>query len=326
MAVNTPEPRRLSREDIGFSSHGSTCAAWLYRPEGIARPPVVVMGHGFAAQRDFRLPAFAEAFAGQGFAVLLFDYRGFGASEGQPRQLVSPHRHVQDWQSAIDTARSLPRVDGARMVLWGSSFGGGHALVSAANNPEVKGVIAQVPYVDSLSTLRRLSTAELVQAVWAGLRDLLRSVTGRTPHTVPVFGSPETFACLNTPDSADGYGRMVPSGSVWRNACPARIFLTLPLYRPIVRAARVACPVLLYGAEADTLIPMADLEHCVARLPKGRLERFSGGHFDVYEGDEFRRAVEVYLGFLREHLPVTETGEGGAECADDAPVSSSGDG
>jgi pimeloyl-ACP methyl ester carboxylesterase len=95
---------------------------------------------------------------------------------------------------------------------------------------------------------------------------------------------------------------MVPSDSAWRNACPARIFLTLPLYRPIARASRVTCPALLYGAEGDSLIPFTDLERCAARLPNGRLERFSGGHFDVYEGNDFRRAVQVYLGFLREHL------------------------
>ncbi len=219
----------FNRLDADFASGSERCAAWLYLPAGADNPPIVVMGHGFAAERDFRLPAYAEAFASRGYAVLLFDYRGFGSSAGSPRQLVSPRRHLADWQAAVDHVRSLPQVDATRMVLWGSSFGGGHALVTAARNPDVAGVIAQVPYVESVSTLRRLTLGELLQAVGSGIRDLFRALTGRAPYTVPVYANPGEFACMNTPESAAGYAAMVPAGSAWTNACPARIFLTLPL-------------------------------------------------------------------------------------------------
>ena len=81
------------RTDVDFVSSGTRCAAWLYRPRGVARPPVVVMAHGFGAERTFGLPAFAGRFAAAGLAALLFDYRGFGQSDGEPRNLVSPRRH-----------------------------------------------------------------------------------------------------------------------------------------------------------------------------------------------------------------------------------------
>ena len=304
--MNSPSnnacPPAFSRADTEFVSAGERCAAWLYRPSGIARPPLVVMGHGFAAQRDFALPAFAEVFAGRGYAVLCFDYRGFGDSGGSPRQLVSPRRHLEDWQAAVDHAAGLSGVDHSRIALWGSSFGGGHALVTASRRRDVRAVIAQVPYVDSISTLRRLSAAELGRSVVWGVRYAARAVMGREPCTVPVYGEPGSFACMNTPESAVGYAAMVPADSAWVNACPARIFLTLPLYRPVSHVARIEAPILLLCAEEDSLIPVADIEACARRNPRAEIVRIPGGHFDVYRGEGFERACAAYLAFLDRSL------------------------
>ena len=69
------------------------------------RPPIVVAAHGIAGQKDMGLEPFAELFASKGMAVLLFDYRNFGGSEGEPRNWVSPKRHLQDWDAALDYVR-----------------------------------------------------------------------------------------------------------------------------------------------------------------------------------------------------------------------------
>ena len=69
-----------TRDDVTFSSGDGRCEAWLYRPQGKHRPPVIVMGHGFGAVRELRLDAYAERFAEAGYAVLVFDYRHFGAA------------------------------------------------------------------------------------------------------------------------------------------------------------------------------------------------------------------------------------------------------
>ena len=73
----------FSRTDCNFVSHGDNCSAWLYMPEGAAKPPLIVMAHGFGGLKNCGLEPFAELFANNGFAVLLFDYRGFG---GKPRK------------------------------------------------------------------------------------------------------------------------------------------------------------------------------------------------------------------------------------------------
>jgi dienelactone hydrolase len=137
------------RLDVRFPCGEDTCAAWLYRPPGPGRPPVVVMAHGLAGTRDAALPYFAERFAAAGLAAFVFDYRGFGASGGAPRQLVDPWRQLDDWRAALASVRRREDVDGARTGLFGSSLGGGHALVVGAGDDALRAVVVQVPLIDS---------------------------------------------------------------------------------------------------------------------------------------------------------------------------------
>jgi alpha/beta superfamily hydrolase len=102
---------------------------------------------GMGAQKDMGLHQYAASFVTGGLAALVFDYRTFGGSDGEPRQWVSPSRHVQDWQSAVDYVKQQldGQVDCSRMCLWGTSFAGGHVLVTAANNTaNVVAVVSQV--------------------------------------------------------------------------------------------------------------------------------------------------------------------------------------
>ncbi|MEJ7715553.1 MAG: alpha/beta hydrolase [Thermoleophilaceae bacterium] len=71
--------------------------------------PCVVMGHGFSSVREHRLDAYAERFAAAGVAVLVFDYRHFGSSAGEPRQLLNVGRQLDDWRAAVSHARNLAR-------------------------------------------------------------------------------------------------------------------------------------------------------------------------------------------------------------------------
>ena len=115
------------RQDVTLAGE---IAAWLWQPEGATG--CVVMGHGLSAVRDQRLPAYAERFAAAGLAALLFDYRHFGASGGEPRQLFDIQRQLEDWRTAIAYARGLDGIE--RVGLFGSSFGGGHVLEIAAED------------------------------------------------------------------------------------------------------------------------------------------------------------------------------------------------
>lgn len=126
------------REQVSFDSAGVACAGILYHPAEPApgRQPCVVMAHGFTGTMD-RLSHYAQRFADAGLTVLTFDYRNFGASGGQPRQLVDIAGQQADWHAAIRFARSRDDIDPDRIALWGSSLGGGHVLTVAADDQRI---------------------------------------------------------------------------------------------------------------------------------------------------------------------------------------------
>ena len=300
------------RESTSFESEGTRCAAWLYRPteEAMAsagEPPVVVMAHGFGATRRMRLPAYAERFAERGLATLVFDYRTFGDSAGEPRNLVDPFRHVADWKAAVEHARSIEGVDGDRLAIWGSSFSGGHALVTAARE-DVTAYVGQVPFFDGLRTLaylvRQQGPGYALDTTTAALKDLARKYTLRDPHYIPIAGEPDELAALNTPGSKEGYESFVPedlSETEW-NRCCARIFLQVGRYRPVTEAEAVDCPALVIEATDDQLVPGSAVDATVARLDDVTRARYGIDHFGPYTGEAFERIAEREGAFLERQL------------------------
>ena len=297
-----PSTNQYTRIRSDFTSQGVRCSGDLYLPAGRHRPPVVVMAHGFAAERSFGLPAFADCFAQRGLAVYLFDYRGFGDSDGEPRYYVDARRHLADWQAAVAHVRALHQVDGSRLALWGTSFSGGHAIVTAANDPNVMALVVQVPYVDPLGLWFWTDPRFMARALFHGLRDLLRAAAGRRPHYIPVAGRPEEFALFNTPEIWPGFQSILPEGATWENRCPARIVLTAPFYRPAASATRIPCPTLVIYAEHDSLIGPASVERAAARIPRATSVMLPLGHFDIYTGEAFEAASEMQAEFLELHL------------------------
>jgi cephalosporin-C deacetylase-like acetyl esterase len=86
-----------ARTDVEFPGFGGvTLRGWLYRPAGPDPAPAVVMAHGFSATRHMGLPAFADDLTAAGFAVLLYDHRNLGDSDGDPRQEINPWAQAGD--------------------------------------------------------------------------------------------------------------------------------------------------------------------------------------------------------------------------------------
>jgi uncharacterized protein len=305
MATEAVAPERTT-----FSSGDGTCAASLFRAvndafEGPRGRPVVVMGHGFAATRDCGLDAFAERFAAAGLDALTFDYRHFGESSGEPRQLLSIPRQLQDFTTAVEYACALEGTDADRVVVWGSSYAGGHAVEVAAKDRRVAAVVAQVPAMDGVAVLRRLigyaGPARLARLTLAGLRDAARAALGRPPLMLPAVGPPGTLAAMSTPDAEEGMRAI--AGPTWRNEVCARIMLRAGAYRPGLCAGELPCPILIQLADTDSVAPV-DAAEAAASRATGRAEvrRYPIGHFEIYRGAPFERAVADQLHFLRRHL------------------------
>src|ERR1700757_604887 len=165
-AIHVPGAAMVSRSNAEIPSGATFLAAWLYRPDrpdGGEKRPLVIMGHGIGGVREMRVDAYAERFAAADLGVLVFDYRYLGASGGQPRQLVSIKRQLEDWASAIAFARRIPWVDPSRIALWGSSFGGGHVLAAAAKDGAVAAAVSQCPFIDGRMSLRRIPIKVLMR-------------------------------------------------------------------------------------------------------------------------------------------------------------------
>lgn len=115
--------------EVSFASDGVRCAADMYWPDGVdAKLPCVVMGNGGSGTKRLGLPGYAQAFASRGMAVLAFDYRYFGASDGEPRQVIDVAAQQDDYRAAVHCVRDYDGVDPERVALWGTSLSGGHVL------------------------------------------------------------------------------------------------------------------------------------------------------------------------------------------------------
>lgn len=294
-----------SASEVSFPAAGELLAGTLRLPAVTeSSAPCVVMGHGFGAVRQAGLDAYAARFAEAGYVSLTFDYRHFGSSGGEPRQLLDPSLQLADWASAVTYARTLEAVDPDRIVLWGTSFGGGHVLALAARDPRVAAVISQVPHVSGPASARAVGVRQNLRLGAAGIRDLLGSKIGRPPYRVPIVGPPGTLAAMTTPDAEPGYRALVPPEFSWHNEVCARVFLDLARYSPGRGAARVGCPVLIQIATKDRVTPPAPARATARRLPHGELIEYPIGHFEIYRGDPFERAVADQLAFLHRVTPL----------------------
>jgi hypothetical protein len=285
------------RTDLRFPCGEVECAGWLHAPA--RRAPVVVMAHGFAGTRDL-LSVFAESFAAEGLAVFVFDYRGFGASGGAPRQLVDPWSQLEDWRAALRFVRGLAAVDPEHVAVWGSSLGGGLALMIAAEDARVGAAVAQAPLVDSdvegeapsqgvVWALRLLLTA------WA---DLASSALGRGSVTMPAIAPRGGFAMIVDDAAYAAFQGLVPPGSSYRNEVAARSPLTFDGWNPAPHVARIACPTLLVASRSDRFVPFTAVEAAARANPRVEVAEFEGDHFEVYVPPAREVAAEAAATFL----------------------------
>lgn len=294
----------MNHDECTFLSRGTRCAAWVYRPAGAGPHPCVLMAHGFGAVREARLDAFAGRFASAGMACIVFDYRCFGASDGQPRQWLSVPRQIEDYEAAIDFARCLPGIDAERIALWGSSFSGGHVLALGARRADLAALVAQAPAADLLSAVLRVPMWTNIRLFVKGLVDMVGAAVGAKPVHVAVIGRPGALAVMTSPDAEAGYRAMLPEATTWRNEICARAIVSLALYRPVTRAKNISAPLLVCVCDQDLVTPPRQAARAAANAQRGVLKRYPIGHFDIYAGPWFERAVADQTAFLRDAFHV----------------------
>ncbi|MET3133228.1 pimeloyl-ACP methyl ester carboxylesterase [Oxalobacteraceae bacterium GrIS 1.11] len=307
----------FTRADIQFDAGGVTLRGWLYRPIGPVSAPgaptpgaptpgaTIVMAGGFGTSKEMYTDRYAEKFAAAGFIVLLYDQRGFGASDGEPRHEIDPWLQVEDLRHALTCAHGLVQVDPARVGVWGSSYSGGHALVVAATDHRVSCVVAQVPTISGSRTARRRIGGAADQALLARFADdRQRRANGADPARLPLAGDAASGALYQSPDALDWYAGACRLAG---HAMPVITLRSVELaraYDPGDYIARISpTPLLMQVAQHDQITPtdLALRAYRDALEPKALQLIDGAGHFDVYIRD-VEAVSDAALRWFERHL------------------------
>lgn len=292
------------QRSTSFTSEGVRCHAWTYLPESPQPAPVIVLASGLGATKSMGLARYAERFEAAGYACLVFDYRHFGESDGQPRQLLSVARQLEDWRAAIAHAGQLPGVDPERVIAWGTSFAGGHALTLAAEDQRLAAAIAQSPFTDGVASALAVDLPSSTRVTVAALRDLLGARRGAAPRYLPNAARPRTAAFMNAPDALPGMLALAEEAPDFDNRLTARSALDILRYRPGRGARHLRCPVHVSLCHPDTVAPDRVAARQLSRSPRVEIRTYAVGHFDIYHDEAFEIAVADQLAFLARHVPV----------------------
>ena len=277
-------------------SQGVRLAGDLWTPPGWtvdAPAPAIVLANGWSGLRSGLNQAHAPIFAEGGFVVLTFDYRGWGDSEARlvlaetlphpdsdgiltvrayvERGVIDPQDQIADLLAAVAYVMGEPGVDVARVGVWGTSYGGGHAIEAAARDPRIAAVVAQVGFMGVS-------------------RDPERAVLGLTRATQKARG-----ALVPLPEGTDRQGSIPGTPDLARMAA----------HRPLDLAGRVRAATLIIDAAEDQYFdPKVNGEavYEVIRANAPALyQLFPGDHYAPY-GPYFEDAVLLTVDWFQSHL------------------------
>jgi pimeloyl-ACP methyl ester carboxylesterase len=293
---------------VEFASEGATLRGRLYvRPA--ARPlPAVIMAHGLSATiNGMTADRYAEIFHDAGFAVLLFDHRNFGISDGQPRQQINKWVQARGYRDAMTFLAERADIDRDRMALWGDSMSAAEVIVVGAIDARVRAVVAQVPACGDNPPPPDLD-GSLFQSIQ---EKLLRGDVSATPETtigpLPIVstdqkGTPSILKALTAYRWFTEHGCRF--GSKWENTAT----LVAPATpNAVVCASHLEAPLLVVMSPEDEMggcnPAITRMAFEVARGPKELFE-IGGGHFGMlyHPSPLFDQAARAQREFLLRHL------------------------
>lgn len=303
-AALAPAPPFTQRH-VDIWSDGTRISGDFFAPSGSAageKLPTLLLCHGWGGIRSHLNAAYAPVFAKAGFNVLTFDYRGWGDSdsrlvlrEPQPkadekgeatarvqviREVVDPVDQLEDIQAALNFLEGEPTVDMGRIGLWGTSYGGGHVVWTAAHDPRVKAIVAQVGAMNSTLAIggRLADQGGLAFAHAQGVARA-RGEIDPVPQNQPI-----SEGLRGTP-----------------------ILEKVAEYRPVDYVDGITAAVLIIDVEKEELFDVSQNGRKVYELIKDRVPSkyflFEGlTHYQIYSGEPYRQASQMALEWFGEQL------------------------
>ncbi len=299
----------MQSQPVSFYSEGVKLRGDLFLPDGVAaneRRPGIVLCHGYTGVRSLYLPDNARLLTEAGYAVLTFDYKGWGDSDG-PKSRLSPYGRVIDSQAALTFLGTQLSVDRDRLGLYGTSYGGATVVWTAAIDPRVRCVVSVVGIGHGRRWMRSVRRPD----EFADLLD--RSAADRAKRNVT--GASEfverTDILLPDRQSAElaAAARAGNPGAV--SQIPLEFIDDTLTFHPEWVVDKIAPrPLMLITTDNDRLVPPEESAELYRRAgePKRLVVLRGFGHYEVYTGDCFRQVMEHTLGWYRQHLPVSPQG------------------
>ncbi len=270
---------------VRFFSEGAPISGLLRSPDDPApkTAPAVVQGPGWLGLKDAKLYLpYHEALTAAGFHVLIFDYRGFGASGGD-RGMLLPQLQLEDLVNAVTYLRTRADVDSDNIGAFGSGgTGGGNAVMLAAADRRVRVAVSQVPVADGEDWLHRMRR----EHEWQEFLDRIevdrdrRVLTGQGETVHPreeiMIPTPERRASKVKADVDD----RIPS------SVPLRCAEAIMAYKPIDVVHEVApAALMVIGVAGDAVTPTDHAERLFARAraPKKLIMQRHTTHYAAYK-------------------------------------------
>ncbi|KAL4881201.1 alpha/beta-hydrolase [Aspergillus karnatakaensis] len=292
----------LPREDFDFKTlDGLTLRGWLFPTS--QRGPAMIMSPGFNMPKDAILPDIAKWFQEHGITILLYDPRGIGASDGEPRNEIDARQQAEHLHDAVTWFKEHPLVDEKKLALWGLCFGGNVTLGAAAFDKRIAAAISVAPLIDSTGNpARRQPILELA------MHDRATRLTADPDDPEEPMYLPYVNEDGSIPNGLQLPADMMPAldrlGIPVENRISVQTYYKSLSWNIMNVVGYIApTPVMMVTPELDVSCPAAEQIACYESMgePK-RLDILEGkGHLDWVFGD-VESVLSRQLDFLKEYL------------------------
>jgi hypothetical protein len=255
---------------------------------GTKRPGIILCHAGTGTKETF-LPEVSRWLVKKGYAILRFDYRGFGQSEGPKHRLI-PSEQVEDIRNAITCMQLQPEVDSELIGLWGPSSGGANVSYTSGIDPRVKCMVSVSGMGDMgrwLKTIRRYwEWREFLNALETDRKQRVRTGTSALMVTSKIVLLSPTSGIESLPKPKN------PAAQ--QNELSLESVEAMIHFKPesVVDCIAPRAALWIYP-EDDTVVPVEESQNMYARAHEPRklvaLKGFK--HYELYQGAGFKQVM-----------------------------------
>jgi hypothetical protein len=291
------------KEPVSFYSEGHRLVGDVYAPDDLdpgERRAGIVLCHGYTGVKDIYLPDNARVLNEAGYVVLVFDYKGWGDSEG-PRSRLAPYSRVADVQAALTFLGTRPDVDPARLGIYGTSYGGATVVWVAAIDERVRCTVSVVGIGHGARWMRSVRRPD----EWHDL--LARSAQDRTKRALEGKSAlvPREEILLPDRQSAELAAAARRNNPAAVGSIPLEYVDDTVQFHPEWVVDKIAPrPILFITTDDDRLVPPEESRalHARAGEPKKLVVLEGFGHYEVYREPAFSQVMRETVAWFQAHL------------------------